>query len=75
MNETETFKIRAYSKKELALLYFPDSAPPSAVCHLRAWINGCKPLREQLLHDGYRKTSKSFTPRQVQTIVENLGEP
>ncbi len=69
------FEIRPYTKKELALLYFPDSTPRTAVNHLMQWIRLCTPLWNALPETGYRKSSKSFTPRQVRAIVENLGEP
>ena len=71
----DTFNIRAYTKKELALCYFPDSKPHTAVNHLMSWIARCAPLRQQLLDTGYCSTNKTFTPRQVQAIVEMLGEP
>lgn len=69
------FIIRAYTKKELALMYFPDSQPRTAVNHLMAWVRRCTPLREQLDLAGYYKDSKAFTPRQVRAIVDFLGEP
>lgn len=69
------FKIRAYTKKELGLLYFPDSNPRTAVKHMMAWIMRCTPLWEALTTMGYRSTSKAFSPRQVKAIVEYLGEP
>lgn len=72
---TDEFKIRTYSKKELALLYFPDSSPPCAVNHLMAWVKRNEPLRRRLSADGYRKTSKAFTPKQVRAVVECLGPP
>ena len=34
----EDFKIRMYTKKELALMYFPESMPRTAVNHLMVWI-------------------------------------
>mgnify|MGYP002521541969 CR=1 FL=1 len=71
----EEFKIQHYTKKELAQKYFPGSAPRTAANHLRAWINRCTPLRNELALMGYRKTSKAFTPRQVKAIVDYLGEP
>ena len=37
------FKIKSYSKAELAMLYFPDSDQHVAVNHLMRWIYGCKP--------------------------------
>jgi len=69
------FTVRAYTKKELALLYFPDSSPRTAVNHLMVWIRRCTQLWEQLQAMGYNITSKAFTPRQVKAIVEELGEP
>lgn len=71
----EEFIIRTYTKKELALMYFPESYPRTAVNHLMAWIHLCTPLWNELLDMGYRKTSKSFPPKQVKAIVEYLGEP
>lgn len=68
-------KIRAYTKKELALMYFPDSSPRTAVSHLMSWIQRCTPLLQQLQATGYETTCKTFTPRQVKAIVEQLGEP
>lgn len=71
----DTFIIRAYTKKELALRYFPDSQPRTAVNHLMSWIRRCRPLWTELLSTGYSTTSKSFTPRQVRAIVDHLGDP
>ena len=71
----EEFIIRTYTKKELALMYFPESNPRTAVNHLMAWIHLCTPLWNELLDMWYRKTSKAFAPKQVKTIVEYLGEP
>ena len=69
------FIIRAYTKKELALMYFPDSSPRTAVSHLMNWIRRCTQLWELLQATGYIATNKDFTPRQVRAIVEMLGEP
>lgn len=72
----DTFIIRAYSKKELALDYFPTaSTPHAAVNHLMAWIKRCTELYDSLVEIGYRKNSKFFTPREVMLIVKYLGEP
>ena len=71
----DEFKIRTYTKKELALMYFPDSNPRTAVNHLMSWIRRCPPLWRQFQATGYSATSKTFTPRQVRAIVEELGEP
>lgn len=71
----DDFIIRAYTKKELALMYFPDSAPRTAVNHLMAWIRRCTSLWQQLQQMDYSINSKTLTPRQVKAIVEQLGEP
>ena len=71
----EEFIIRQYTKKQLALMYFPDSNPRTAVKHLMAWIRLCTPLWSELQTTGYQKMSKNFTPRQVKLIIEYLGEP
>lgn len=71
----EDFIIRTYTKKELALMYFPESMPRTAVNHLMVWIRRCDPLWEELMKMGYSKTSKSFSPKQVKAIIDYLGEP
>ena len=75
MNITKPSTIRAFTKKELALMYFPESNPRTAVNHLMAWIRRCTPLWDELLAMGYHVTAKSFTPREVRAIMEYLGEP
>ena len=71
----DNFTIRAYSKKELALLYFPDSMPTTAVRHMMATIRRCDMLWEELLAMGYYPNRKTFTPREVMAIVKWLGAP
>ena len=72
--ETE-FAIRAYTKKELALLYFPDSTPGTAVKHLATMIRRCDMLWDELQAMGYYSRRKTFTPREVRAIVDWLGAP
>ena len=49
MDKSDTpFVIKAYSKKELALRYFPTSTHAAAVCHLKAWLKQCAPLQAAL---------------------------
>lgn len=43
------FKIQPYTKKELALFYFPTADPHVAVNRLMSWVNRCKPLHKALL--------------------------
>lgn len=69
------FKIKTYTKKELALMYFPESLPRQAVKHLMSWIRKCTPLWLLMQDSGYQPSCKSFTPRQVKNITEYLGEP
>ena len=71
----EDFINRTYTKKELGLMYFPESMPRTAVNHLMSWIRRCQPLWDELQEMGYEKTCKSFTPKQVKAIIDNLGEP
>ena len=71
----EKFEIKPYTKKQLALMYFPESMPRTAVKHLMKWVHHCTPLCDELLAIGYRATNKGFTPRQVGAIVKHLGEP
>jgi hypothetical protein len=72
----EQFTIKSYSKAELALLYFPDAnSTHVAVNRLMSWIKHCTPLWEDLQRQGYRKTTKWFSPREVRLIVEHIGEP
>ena len=56
----EDFKIRTYTKKELALMYFPESYPRTAVNHLMAWIRRCDPLWEKLLKMDTARRAKRF---------------
>ena len=75
MGTTDNFTIRAYTKKELALMYFPDSTPRVAVNHLMATIRSNDMLWDELQSTGYKTASKTFTPRQVNAIFEWLGAP
>ena len=74
--QTQAFAIRPYTKKELALCYFPQAKHPhTAVNHLKSWINRCEPLRDKLHEQGYQKSAKWFKPKEVRLIIEHLGEP
>ena len=75
METIENFTMKAYSKKELALLYFPDSTPGTAVKHLMATIRQCDMLWDELLAMGYNKRRKTFTPREVRAIINWMGAP
>ncbi len=75
METIENFAIRAYTKKELALLYFPDSTPGTAVKHLMVTIRRNDMLWDELQAMGYYNRRKTFTPREVRAIVDWLGAP
>lgn len=70
------FEIRSYTKKELAFLFFPHSRTPhSAVKLFMSRLARYPDIIEHLESMGYRKTDKIFTPRMVEYLVEELGEP
>ena len=71
----EQFKIRSYSKKELALMFFPDSTPETAVKHLMTMIRRNDMLWDELQEMGYNKRRKTFTPREIKAIFDWLGVP
>lgn len=59
--ETKTFKIQAYSYKEIVALY-------NVSWHtFKNWISKIPDLGDY--------TGKKFTPKQVQKIVDHIGEP
>lgn len=71
-----SFRIRPYSKRELAGLYFPDTRNgDSAVANLRNLMKRIPELVSELEAACYKPRDKVFTPRQVGIIVRYLGEP
>lgn len=75
MNETN-FRIRPYSKRELARLYFPETVQTdSAVANLRNLLRRNAALSHELSDAGYRPHDKVFTPKQVRILIHHLGEP
>lgn len=70
-----TFKVREYGRMELAQAYCPDIAPESAWKKLKKWIDLNPGLADRLRALGYDSHTRSFTPAQVQTIVDAIGEP
>lgn len=70
------FEVRSYTKRELALAYFPDVTDPHiATNRLMRWIVRNTELMEELIKHGYQKNFRFFTPAQVRLIVYYLGEP
>lgn len=75
MTETN-FRVRPYSKRELARLYFPGTARiDSAVVNLRNLMKRNPDLMDELEKTRYKPHDKGFTPKQVAAIVRYLGEP
>lgn len=66
------FEIKSYARKELAMLYFPNSLPETASVNFRRWLNERKG-NDELLSRISRK--KILSRLDVKEIVEILGEP
>ena len=75
MRNTLTFKIKAYGRMELAMMYSPDITPIAAYIKLNRWIDRYPGLRKKLSRVGHTSNSRQFTPAQVRLIVDALGEP
>ena len=71
----EEFKIRAYTKVELACLYNPCMTIPGALRTLARRIAGNSGLTAELSALDYNHRNRIYTPRQVKAIVDYLGEP
>ena len=69
------FKVKAYTKMELAELYSPYSQDQAALQNLYRWMKRCHPLMAELNALGYNKYRHSFLKQEVQVIVKYLGEP
>lgn len=69
------FRVREYGRMELARLYSPDITGDAAWRKLKKWIEICPGLIDSLKSLGYDSAQRTFTPRQVQTIINALGEP
>ena len=75
MNNTDHFRMRSYSKTELALMYSPCSSPQTALQCLTRWIKHCRPLMDELRSMGYNKFRHTLLRQEVEAIVRHLGEP
>jgi hypothetical protein len=71
----KTFVLRSYGYGELALLYFPNSTKKSATTQLRRWIRRNDVLRRTLIQLGFADRQRILTPRQVEVVVQFVGEP
>ena len=70
-------KLKAtYTRRILAMMYFPDCEPANAVRRLTCEIKRCVELYELLTTKGKRFDKKQIlTIREVKLIEEFLGEP
>lgn len=68
-------RMHALGKQELACMYFPKATPANAVRMLNRYLYRAHGLMEELERVGFRIKDRQFTSRQVQLIVEYLGEP
>ena len=73
-NETQ-FRVRCYTKSELARLYTPWVERKSAARNLRRWILRNQELSAALDRLGYRPADRILSAAQVREIVRFLGEP
>ena len=71
----EDFKIRTYTKVELACLYNPGMCISGALRTLARWISGNSALVAELSRLDYNHRNRIFTPKQISVIVDHLGEP
>lgn len=60
---------------ELAQTYFPTLLALSAWNKLKRWIDSCPQLKKRLAELTDNPKARTWTPRQVEAIVEMLGEP
>lgn len=63
------------TKTDLGQAYFPFISPRSARQKLMQIISEDAVLMTALTENGYVENSHAFSPRQVELIVERLGDP
>lgn len=69
------WRVRPYSKRELAVAYAPDITPASALNRFSSWLKHNKQLTRALERTGYTKRQQVFTSLQVELIFRYLGRP
>lgn len=65
----------AWGVTEFAQLYFPEQPPSVAYKRMRRWIIESRGLRQKLLDAGWAPFQKLYTPKQVECLLNHLGEP
>lgn len=73
--ERTPFVVRAYDKIELARLYLGRYTDRIALRRFNEWLQYSPQLWKALQSTGVDVSTRYFTPRQVEIIVEHLGEP
>lgn len=71
----EDFRTRSYGKGELASMYITGVTQQSAVNRFNQWIRKVPNLEKKLQELGAKNRDRSYTPAQVQAIIEAIGEP
>jgi len=69
------FQICTYGFGELAQLYFPHIAKPSASRMFSQWIYTSPQILQKLIETDWKKRSKYFTPKQVKVLVGHFDPP
>lgn len=69
------WKSRSFTYLELGACYSPEVKPAVASRRLKQWVTGNPKLLRSLLKMGWTRTQRILTPRQVERIVQVLGEP
>lgn len=73
--EEVSFKVKAYPKADLAMMYNPGQCVTVALKTLARWIQANPNLKKELEELNYNKYRRTFTPKEVEVIVRYLGEP
>jgi acyl-ACP thioesterase len=64
-----------YTRRAIALMYFPESKPKYAVNRLTAAIRRCPELEERLSAFAPLSHRQVFSAREVRILFRYLGEP
>lgn len=62
-------------RSDFASFYFPDRSSDKAVRKMKDLINAATDMHEELHKAGYKKHSKTLTPRVMAVLVKILGDP
>ena len=66
---------KSWGVTEFALLYFPEASPKTAYKRTYSWIQASKELQRKLREAGWQPFQKTYTPKQVNCLIEHVGEP